>query len=95
MTEKYDLVGSKTCEKVLAENPGYKVFIRCGFAYRGATESEDDKQPHTEQMFRKQIVSTFDERMQRFYKWSAAIDIKVDHDTKEIHINGFSENDMY
>ena len=42
--EKYNLVGGKTCKEVLAKYPNYKVFWRSGFAYRGATESEDDKQ---------------------------------------------------
>ena len=41
------------------------------------------------------IYVTFEEAMQRKYDWSAAIDIDVDHEKKELHFNGFSENDMY
>ena len=95
--EKYNLVGGKTCKEVLAKYPNYKVFWRSGFAYRGATESEDDKQPKREYIWqeRRARETTFEERMQRNYDWSAAIDIKVDHEKKEIHFNGFSENDMW
>ena len=95
--ERFDLVGSTTCKRVLREHPDYRVFWRAGFAYRGAGEVEDDKQPKEDYIWqeRRRRVLTFEERMQRRYDWSAAIDIKVDHEKKEIHINGFSENDMY
>lgn len=81
---------------MLDANPDYRVFIREGFAYRGATEREDDKLPHEQYVWQegRKRVMDFSERMQRFYDWSAAIDIEVDHDNKEIHFNGFSENDM-
>lgn len=26
--------------------------------------------------------------------WAAASDVKIDHKTKEIHVNGFSDNDL-
>lgn len=97
MVEKFQLVGSKKCKEVLAAYPGYKVFWRSGFAYRGATEAEDDKQPRQEYVYeeRQNRVLTFEERMQRRYNWSAAIDIDIDHEKQEIHFNGFSENDMF
>lgn len=82
----YTLTDSFTCDKVLKENPDYKVFWRSGYAYRGAVEVGDDKSVHTD---------TFEERMLRRYNWSAAIDITVDHEKKEIHFNGFSINDLY
>lgn len=82
----YTLASSLTCDKVLKEHPDYKVFWRSGYAYRGAVEVEDDKSIHSD---------TFEERMKRRYNWSAAIDITVDHEKKEIHFNGFSENDLY
>ena len=95
--EHYELVGSKTCKEVLAKYPNYKVFWRSGFAYRGASESEDNKQVKEEYIWqeRRKRETTFEERMQRRYNWSAAIDINIDHEKKEIHFNGFSENDMY
>lgn len=43
----------------------------------------------------RMIYVTFEEAMQRKYDWSAAIDIDVDHEKKELHFNGFSENDLY
>lgn len=27
--------------------------------------------------------------------WAAASNVKINHETKEIHVNGFSENDLY
>ena len=97
MKEEFQLVGANKCEEVLAAYPDYKVFWRTGFAYRGACDGEDDKQPKERYVFqeRRKRVITFEERMQRRYDWAAAIDIKVDHDKKEIHFNGFSENDLY
>lgn len=95
--QKLSLVGAKECRKAINDNPSYKVFKRSGFAYRGAKEQEDDKQPRKEfvsQEMRSRVL-TFEERMERFYNWAAAIDIEIDHDKKEIHINGFSENDMW
>lgn len=95
--EYYKLVGNKTCKEVLAKYPNYKVFWRSGFAYRGASESEDNKQPKKEYIYQegRSKETTFEERMQRRYNWSAAIDIDIDHEKKEIHFNGFGENDMY
>ena len=95
--EHYKLVGSKTCKEVLTKYPNYKVFWRSGFAYRGAFESEDNKQSKKEYIWqeRQSRILTFKERMQRRYDWSAAIDIDIDHNNQEIHFNGFSRNDMY
>ena len=95
--EKYTLVGGKKCKEVLNQYPNYKVFWRSGFAYKGASESEDNKQPKKEYIYQegRSIETTFEERMQRRYNWSAAIDINIDHNKQEIHFNGFSENDMY
>ena len=84
----YTLTGCLTCDKVLEEYPDYKVFWRSGYAYRGAAEVEDDKSIDD-------YLNTFEERMLRRYYWAAAIDITVDHEKKEIHLNGFSENDLY
>ena len=97
MVERFSLVGSGKCKEVLAAHPDYKVFWRAGFAYRGAEEVEDDKQTRKEYVFQERTTrdTTFEERMQRRYDWSAAIDIKVDNEKKEIHFNGFSEHDMF
>lgn len=94
--EKFRLAGSKECKKVLAENPDYKVFWRSGFAYRGAGEYEICREGKRKIFCSGGwVVGTFEDEMQREYDWSAAIDIDVDHDKKEIHFNGFSENDMW
>ena len=96
MKEKFDLVGGSKLREVLNENPNYRFFKRCGFAFRGAEETEDDKSVRTEYVSqeRRSRETTFEERVDSFINWSAAIDITVDHDSKEIHANGFSENDM-
>lgn len=93
--ESYQLTGSKTCERLLNEYPDYKVFWRSGFAFRGAGEREDDKTEKMEYVIGGKKITTFEERMERRYNWAAAMDIDVYHDKKEIHINGFSENDLY
>jgi hypothetical protein len=95
--ESYELKGRSMCEKVLNENPTYKVFWQSGYSFRGAKESEDDKQPKKQFVYQeaRTRVLTFEERMQRRYDWAAAIDILVDHEKKEIHFNGFSCNDLY
>lgn len=94
--ETFKLAGGKKCREVLATNPSYRVFWRSGFAYRGAGEYEINRegeryilQPGGWRM------GTFEDEMQRKYNWSAAIDIEIDHEKKEIHMNGFSENDMW
>ena len=95
--ESYNLVGSSKCREILATYPNYKVFIRSGFAWKGASEHEDDKPPHEEYVWqeRRKRVMDFEERMRRLYNWAAAIDIEVDNDKQEIHFNAFSPNDLY
>jgi hypothetical protein len=94
--EKYQYAGSKECKKVLAENPTYKLFWQNGFSFRGAREGEIKREG-----LRKTWIggdwreATFEEEMQSKYNWAANISITVDHEKKEIHMNGFSENDMY
>lgn len=94
--ETFKLAGDKKCREVLATNPSYRVFWRSGFAYRGAGEYEINREGE-----RKILqpggwrMGTFEDEMQRKYNWSAAIDIEIDHEKKEIHMNGFSENDMW
>jgi hypothetical protein len=89
--EHYELTGKQTCQKVLSENPTYKVYWTSGFRWKGARTQEDDKQPRTD--FGK--TRSFAERMEQRYDWAAAIDVDVLHDTQEIHFNGFSCNDLY
>lgn len=82
--EKYNLVCGKKCDAALVANPTYKVFWRSGFAMRGACEREVDRN-----------ADDFTQQMKRKYDWAAAIDLEVDHDKKEIHMNGFSCNDLW
>lgn len=94
--EKFKLVGGNKCKEVLAANPDYKVFWRSGFAFRGAGEGEVKREGLRKLYFREGCkMGTFEEEMRQNYSWSAAIDITIDHDKKEIHMNGFSENDMW
>ena len=100
--EHYRLSDGKKCKELLSKYPDYKVYWRSGFEYRGAGEQEmprDRTDYPVLQYFRnlkhRMIYVTFEEAMQRKYDWSADIDIDVDHEKKELHFNGFSENDMY
>lgn len=94
--ENFKLVGGNKCKEVLAANPDYKVFWRSGFAFRGAGEGEV-KREGLRKIYRPGgwYMGTFEDQMKQKYSWSAAIDIEIDHDKKEIHMNGFSENDMW
>jgi hypothetical protein len=38
---------------------------------------------------------SFEERMNRMYEHYVAFDIDIDNEKKELHLNAFSENDMY
>lgn len=89
--EHFELVGAKKANEVLRLYSDYRLFWRSGFAFKGASEVEDDKQPRIERF----QEFTFEQRMQRRYNWAAAIDIDIDHEKKEIHMNGFSANDLY
>lgn len=94
--EKYQYAGSKECKKVLAENPTYKLFWRSGFSFRGAGEGEIKREGLRKTWVgREYREATFEEEMQSKYNWAANISIRVDHEKGEIHMNGFSENDMY
>lgn len=80
---KMGLTRSKNCKKAIATYSNYRVFWRSGFAYRGAGEREIKRE------------GQFDDELQRCFDWACAQDMVIDHDKKEIHINGYSENDMY
>ena len=93
--------GAGKCKELLAKYPDYKVFWCSGFQYRGKKEAEmprdktDYKLHYREGFYAKWRNATFEEIMQSHYDWAAAIDIDVDHDKRELHFNGFSENDMF
>lgn len=82
--EKYNLVSRKKCNAALVANPTYRVYWRSGFEMRGACEREVDRK-----------ADDFSQQMQRKYDWAAGIDLVVDHDNKEIHMNGFSSIDLW
>lgn len=94
--EKCQYAGSKECKKVLADNPTYKLFWQTGFSFRGAREREIKREGLRKTWIgREYREATFEEEMQSNYNWAANISITVDHEKGEIHMNGFSENDMY
>lgn len=90
------LTSSKNCMEAVASHPNYRVFWRAGFAYRGAGEREIERKGERK-IFRPggSFMGTFDDELKRCLDWACAQDMVIDHDKKEIHINGFSENDMY
>ena len=93
--ENLSLVGSKTVREVLSNYPEYILYIRKGFAFRGAREVLEDKQTKSSPCPGGFKVMTFEERMERIYEHYVAFDIDIDHENKELHVNAFSENDMY
>ena len=92
--EKFELIGKNKVLELLEKHADYRVFIRRGYAYRGAKEVEDDKQDKMAWMDRVWQMTTFEGRMNSFLNYYTC-DVDIDHDKKEMHINGFSENDLY
>lgn len=90
-----ELTGSNTVREVLNTYPDYKLFIRKGYAYRGAREVLEDKETKMTACPGGFRVMSFEERMKRMYDFYVAFDIDIDTDKQELHINAFSENDMY
>jgi hypothetical protein len=90
-----ELTGSSNVRKVLETYPDYKLFIRRGYAYRGAGEVLEDKKPKLTPHPGGYKMMTFNERMERMYNFYVAFDIDIDTDNRELHINAFSSNDMY
>lgn len=43
LKEKHELVGEKTLTEVLNRYPGYEIYLRTGFAFRGATEKPSSR----------------------------------------------------
>lgn len=90
-----ELAGSNKVRKVLETYPDYKLFIRRGYAYRGAREILEDKTTKLTPQPGGYKMMSFDERMERMYNFYVAFDIDIDTDKQELHINAFSSNDMY
>lgn len=93
--EKLKLIGSKTVNEVLSNYSEYTLYIRKGFAFRGAQEYLEDKQTKLSPCRGGQRIMTFEERMQQLYDFYVAYDVNIDHENKKLHLNAFSANDMY
>lgn len=100
VSEKHDQVGKSKVMSVLAKYPDYDVYVRHGFAFRGAQEYKMSK--GKEYMYVRsdngingcvRVCMTFEERMQKYANEAACADIKVNDN--EIHVNFFSFNDMF
>ena len=92
---KFNLCSDKKVREEVAKYPDYKVRWMAGFAWKGAGSRElvrdgERKIHRTEGWF----IGTFEDELNRCLNWACAQDMKIDHDKKEIFINGFSENDM-
>ena len=93
--ESLQLVGSQKVREVLNTYADYTLYIRKGFAYRGAQEVLEDKETKPSPCPGGFRTMTFEERMNRIYEFYVAFDIDIDSEKKELHLNAFSENDMY
>lgn len=91
----YKLSDGKKCKELLNAYPNYKVFWRSGYAFKGALKQELDRNTTYKRTYPIKEEVSFEKEMEYRYNWSAAIDIEVLHDKKELHFNGFSENDLY
>ena len=91
----FNLCSDKKVREEVAKYPDYKVRWMAGFAWKGAGSRElvrdgERKIHRTEGWF----IGTFEDELNRCLNWACAQDTKIEHDKKEIFINGFSENDM-
>ena len=91
----FNLCSDKKVREEVAKYPDYKVRWMAGFAWKGAGSRErvrdgERKIHRTEGWF----IGTFEDELNRCLNWACAQDMKIEHDKKEIFINGFSENDM-
>lgn len=93
--ESLRLVGSQKVREVLSNCENYTLYIRKGFAFKGAKEVLEDKETKLTPHPGGYRVMTFEERMNRMYEHYVAFDIDIDDTKNELHINAFSENDMY
>lgn len=93
--KRLQLVGSKKVREVLNTYADYTLYIRKGFAFKGAREVLEDKQTKSTHCPGGFKTMTFDERMNQIYDFYVAFDIDIDNEKKELHINAFSEYDMY
>ena len=93
--ESLQLIGSQKVREVLNTYADYILYIRKGFAYRGAREVLEDKVTKPTSCPGGFRTMTFEERMNRMYDFYVAFDIDIDNEKKELHLNAFSENDMY
>ena len=92
---KLRLVSSKTVREVLSNYSEYILYIRRGFAFKGAQEVLEDKETKRSFCPGGSRIMTFEERMKQIYDFYVAYDVDIDHENKELHINAFSANDMY
>ena len=93
---KFDMCSNEKVRQEVDNHPNYKVKWMAGFAWKGAGSRElvrdgERKIHRTGGWF----IGTFEDELNRCLNWACAQDMKIDHDKKEIFINGFSENDMY
>lgn len=91
---KIGRVSQKTVRAILNAYADYPLYIRKGFAFKGARESLEDKETKPTVCPGGIKMMTFEERMQQIYGHYVAFDIDIDNVKKELHINAFSANDM-
>lgn len=93
--EYYRYAGGKLCREILAKYPEYKVFWRSGLSFRGAGEREVQRDGLRKCFIGREYKEvTFEEEMQAHYNWAANISIDINHNEREVHLNGYSELDM-
>lgn len=94
--EKFNLCGNKVVKDAVKNHPDYKVFWMSGFAWKGACGRREIKREGERKICCPGgwKMGSFDDELQHCLNWACAQDMEIDHDKKEIFINGFSEHDM-
>ena len=92
----FDLCSNEKVREEVTKYQDYKVHWLYGFAWKGACFGRELKREGMRKIWRPggSFMGTFDDELNKCLNCACAQDMKIDHDKKEIFINGFSENDM-
>lgn len=94
--EKFGLCSEQKVREEVKKHPDYTVRWMSGFEWKGAgsreLKREGERRIYCPGGFK---MGTFDDELTHCLNWACAQDMEINHDKKNIFINGFSENDMY
>lgn len=99
------MISYETVVADLEKHPNKRIFWRAGLAYRGATEREINREPHEPKTVLKNdgsdggrmvptLIRGWQDELKACFRWACIVDCRSNTE-EEIHLNGYSANDMY